>query len=153
MNSYEQRDKILLDMGFTSYAEYLESKLWARIRRRVYKVCQKCPCGKDATEIHHRSYKRQFLQGRGKIFQFLTPVCRECHEHIEFDGERKTSLDEANSRLDKIREKAEAKKIRMPPQTRTKPKKKKHIKKKRHFRKTRVKGTKDQCQPGLSSLE
>lgn len=104
VNRYAQRDAVLLQMGFANYQEYLASPLWARIRARVMKACDGlCICGKEATEIHHRSYKRRYMEGKGKINSFLTAICRECHDFIEFDeAGNKVPLGFANSRLDQL---------------------------------------------------
>lgn len=98
MNRYAQRDSVLRQMGY----DYLASPLWASIRRRIFRVCDICPCGDRATEIHHRTYKRRYLEGRGKIHQFLVPVCRSCHQRIEVDDGGKTPLGKANRLLDEI---------------------------------------------------
>ena len=110
MNRYKQRDDVLLQMGYSSYGDYLQSPLWARIRARVMQGCRGlCICGKPATEIHHRTYKRRYMEGRGKVTTFLTAICRECHEFIEFDeGGNKVSLGLANTRLEKLSQDADA---------------------------------------------
>lgn len=108
MNRYQQRDAVLKEMGFASYREYLASALWRRIRARLLKACPVCPCGKTAEQVHHRTYKRRYLEGRGKIHKYLVPICRECHESIEFEGSEKLSLGWANAKLDAIRAAAEA---------------------------------------------
>lgn len=125
MNRYQQRDAVLRTMGFSSYAEYLASPLWRSIRARLFKVCDQCPCGKKAEQAHHRTYKRRYLEGRGKIHKFITPICGECHEEIEFEGGEKLSLGWANSKLDAIRDEAESRGIILPRATRIKRKSKK----------------------------
>ena len=116
MNRYKQRDEVLSQMGFPSYDDYLRSPLWARIRARVMKSCgELCICGQSATEIHHRSYKRRYMEGRGKVTTFLTAICRKCHHFIEFDEEgKKTPLGLANTRLEKLARDAEDAGIRRP---------------------------------------
>lgn len=118
MNRYAQRDKVLLEMGFSSYREYLDSKLWKSIRARIFRVCSICVCGEPATECHHRSYKRRYLEGRGRIHKYITPVCRKCHQQIEFEGSEKMSLGWANARLLKIQEEAEKRGIKVPKKAR-----------------------------------
>lgn len=108
MNRYAQRDRVLNEMGFASYRDYLASPLWQRIRARMLKACPTCPCGKPAEQIHHRTYKRRYLEGRGLIHKYLVPICRTCHEAIEFEGSEKLSLGWANAKLDEIREVAES---------------------------------------------
>lgn len=114
MNRYQQRESVLKSMGFATYADYLQSPLWAKVRRRLFKRCSTCPCGKPATEAHHMSYKRRYLEGRGKIHKFIVPVCRACHQRIEFDAGGKTALGHANRILHEIRAEAEARGVRLP---------------------------------------
>jgi hypothetical protein len=118
MNRYKQRDEVLAKMGYASYQAYLASPLWAMVRRRLFAICDRCPCGEPATEAHHMSYKRKYLEGRGKYYKYITPVCRKCHESIEFDERGKTPLGWANHRLQDIREDAESRGIKMPYKTR-----------------------------------
>ena len=118
MNRYAQRDAVLLEMGFSSYREYLNSSLWKSIRKRLLKACCVCVCGKPATEFHHRSYKRRYLEGRGKVHKFITPICRECHLKIEFEGSQKMSLGWANARLLEIQADAESRGIKLPRKSR-----------------------------------
>jgi hypothetical protein len=95
---HPEREASLKALGFRTYAEYLASPMWERIRENVLTkarfVCA-C-CGERATQIHHRSY--DFLTMRGSAPKNLTPVCRRCHTAMEFDGERKVELEEANAR-------------------------------------------------------
>jgi len=100
VNRYKQRDAVLRDMGYESYDAYLRSPLWKRIRARLLKKCDTCVCGAPATEFHHRSYKRRYLEGRGKIYKFIVPICRQCHAEIEFDDGAKLCLGWANAKLD-----------------------------------------------------
>ena len=122
MNRYKQRDDVLRSMGFASYAAYLASPLWKRIRARLFKVCDKCVCGAPATQFHHKTYKRKYMKGRGKIHKYIVPLCRECHKAIEFDGSQKKSLGWANNKLDMIRADAESRGIRMPAKAKLKSK-------------------------------
>lgn len=96
---YEQRDRVLRQMGFANYGEYLRSGLWRRIRARRLAVdegrCRKC--GQEATQVHHTHYHPLVLMGRK--LRGLVSVCEDCHERAEFDGSRKCSPHEANSRL------------------------------------------------------
>jgi len=78
------RARTLYCLGFSSYREYLRSKLWRGIRQRVFaakgRICVLCGC--KAAQIHHRSYDRATLMGL--LLTFLEPVCVKCHEEIEF---------------------------------------------------------------------
>jgi 5-methylcytosine-specific restriction endonuclease McrA len=78
---------------------YLKSDLWKAIRRRVLERDGKrcCRCKRPASVVHHQSYDKDVLAGTADYM--LTSLCFDCHAFIEFDGDRKTSLDEANERL------------------------------------------------------
>jgi|SRR6185295_14794952 len=97
--SYSDRNRMLLEMGFASYAAYLRSQLWASIRRRVYEIkggwCYLC--GRQATELHHNRYHLADLEGRR--LRYISPICRGCHHGIEFDGHRKLGVREASKRF------------------------------------------------------
>ena len=89
---YRTRQLILLELGFSNYKDYLASSLWREIRQKVYKEKGNgCfLCGLPATELHHNRYHRNDLTG--KKIKFINPVCRECHQSIEFqqDGSKST---------------------------------------------------------------
>jgi len=72
--------------------EYLPSKLWHKIRRRVLKRDEKtCVfCRGHADVVHHRSYERDVLEG--KADHMLVSLCRACHDYIHIDdvGRRRT---------------------------------------------------------------
>lgn len=102
--AYQSRLRNLKAIGFNSYPEYLRSDLWAAIRRRVFKeISDKCnACNAPATEVHHRDYKTHMLLGH--YIGDLVPLCRTCHNHIEFnsDGTKVVTLEEVNRRLKKL---------------------------------------------------
>lgn len=118
-NRYAQRDEILKEMGFASYAAYLASPLWGRVRARLFRVCDKCVCGEPATQFHHLTYKRKFLEGRGgKIHKYIVPLCRKCHHFIEFEDGKKVPMGRANARLEDLRAEYESRGIRAPSKAR-----------------------------------
>lgn len=89
---YEERDRILKEMGYCDYNEYLESALWARIRTKVLNSSGgKCRlCREPAVIVHHRNYK--FLTMKGVTWRkSLIPLCNKCHYILEFDSDVKTS--------------------------------------------------------------
>lgn len=96
---YMARNAILAELGFASYADYLRSRLWISIRRRVLgggKACQLC--GERATQVHHSRYTIGNL--RGTSTRYLFPVCGDCHAAAErHTNGRKRSLPEANAAL------------------------------------------------------
>jgi 5-methylcytosine-specific restriction endonuclease McrA len=84
MVPYQRRNKLLSEMRFGSYAEYLESDLWKEIRNRVLiRDGLRCRvCASEATQVHHKSYDRCVLAGES-IDQLIS-ICETCHEAIEF---------------------------------------------------------------------
>jgi hypothetical protein len=101
---YGKRNKMLAHIGFQSYAEYLASPLWAKIRRRVFARGWECyVCEEPSTCIHHDSYDMDTLLG--KSLAWLFPLCAECHHQIEFDDvtHRKLLPEETRRRLRELR--------------------------------------------------
>ena len=100
-NGYEARSFFLHQMGFSSYAEYLDSDLWATIRRRaLVRDRHRCrACGRRAFQVHHRAYSLKALLGLD--LGPLLSICEDCHEWAERTREgKKRSLEMANKRLD-----------------------------------------------------
>ena len=98
--SRTQRDYVLKLYGFASYKCYLQSELWSSIRAkamREMKCC--CGCGARPTQVHHKSYTEANLLGHD--LRGLVGLNGHCHHGIEFDGDRKTSLGQANGWLRK----------------------------------------------------
>ena len=66
-------------------SEYLPSKLWKSIKRRVLKrdgkVCQLCT-GRGGI-VHHRSYDLEVLEGSADYL--LVTLCEGCHSLVHFD--------------------------------------------------------------------
>ena len=60
-----------------SYAVYLKSKLWRRIRKRIMErdryLCRDCGCG--AEHVHHLSYGPLVMMGKDDI-----SLCVPCHD-------------------------------------------------------------------------
>jgi hypothetical protein len=85
--------------GCKDYGEYLKSDLWASIRARVFSTKgTKCICcDSKADSIHHKSYNRAALDGTK--LRNLVPICKKCHEDIEFSDGEKNGLSEANRKL------------------------------------------------------
>lgn len=92
-DTYEKRNQLLLDMGYTCYDDYLSSSLWQSIRARaLYRYGGLCRfCLNSATEVHHLRYDSATLLG--KTLTALVPLCRRCHHKLEFSKRgRKYSL-------------------------------------------------------------
>ena len=100
---YESRYKYLRYLGFKSYKEYLASDLWKEIRRKAFKCHgRECYlCDKPATELHHNRYSLKDLQG--KRLKFIKPVCRQCHEEIEFKNGEKATVGQAKMAFNRKR--------------------------------------------------
>lgn len=81
--SYGARIVILSRMGFMSYAEYCESKLWKSIKDRVFKEkgANCVLCRRKAKNVHHHSYAEDVLDGSN--IAPLFPMCRLCHDRLE----------------------------------------------------------------------
>ncbi len=81
-------DVVLMDYQ-GEYLEYLESKEWKKIKRRILKrdrnTCARC--GGRGTVVHHRSYKPEVLEG--KADHVLVTICSPCHKVIHFDDSGK----------------------------------------------------------------
>jgi hypothetical protein len=96
-DAYRGRDRILRELGFEAYADYLASELWATIRKRVLGkekwTCKRC--GRKGTQVHHIQYTKENLSGRS--LSRMVCLCAHCHEKSERlpDG-TKTTLAEAN---------------------------------------------------------
>ena len=63
--TYAQRNVLLLQMGFSSYDEYLAGVLWAEIRDAIMDRDNHCCqlCGKSAEVVHHLDYNEATLLG------------------------------------------------------------------------------------------
>ena len=85
LDTYSERHKVLYSLGFKSYADYLVSGLWKKIRQRAFiingRTCKLCPAKADV--LHHQDYTRETLLG--KKISNLKPICNACHSLIEFD--------------------------------------------------------------------
>ncbi len=101
---YRERNRNLHAMGYSSYAEYLQSDLWKGIRSRVLLPDTKCYiCDRLATQLHHTAYRKCDLEGRD--LRRLIPLCHPCHERIEFrdgDGE-KLNIRQARIKMNQLR--------------------------------------------------
>jgi hypothetical protein len=99
-SQYRRRAVNLAKLGFASYAAYLRSDLWRKIRMRVLAkhrhVCKRCK-GR-ATQVHHRKYVMKAMTGEN--LGLLIPLCGPCHEFCEWDGNRKTMPGGANGRVE-----------------------------------------------------
>lgn len=93
---YEDRNDTLKAMGLGTYAEYLKSAMWERIRDSVMQDGPLCVCcnSKKATQVHHLSYDYSVLVGED--ISKLAPVCGACHHRAEFSGKKKNDLATAN---------------------------------------------------------
>ena len=102
VRQYTRRNEILARMGYPTYAAYLASPLWAKVRRAFFADVERdflggdrpCwSCGAHATQVHHGRYTKKNLTGES--FHHLYAVCRKCHEACEFsdDGEKLSPRD------------------------------------------------------------
>lgn len=81
----EDRETILVRLGYGDYESYLLSPLWRKIRRRILKrggfICVRC--GDRATHVHHLAYTQAVLKGDDD--SELVSGCAPCHKKVEFD--------------------------------------------------------------------
>lgn len=97
---YKNRNRVLRDVGYGNYKEYLNGDEWAAIRESVLardgRAC--LACGRPATCVHHTNYKKSTIMG-GSI-EALVSLCRSCHQFIEFDRDgNKLHIMDVNDRL------------------------------------------------------
>lgn len=86
----KDRESSLEVLGYDTYTAYLNSALWAKIRRRVYaRANGKCEaCGERKPEnVHHWSYSVATLLG--KKLKHLEAVCKICHDQFHEEPARK----------------------------------------------------------------
>ena len=97
--AYQQRNNVLLVMGFTSYAQYQRSDLWKGIRKRQLLKQPWCTgCGGKAWQVHHLRYDKLTMMGR--CSKSLVSVCGRCHFSCEFDALGcKLCIDDVNKQL------------------------------------------------------
>lgn len=64
-----------------NYRRYLRTRAWREKRDEILEyydhICMYC--GKKATQVHHRNYKRCFGKER---MSDLEPLCKKCHKMI-----------------------------------------------------------------------
>lgn len=89
-------DQVYLFDKYPDYRAYLGGPEWAELRERVFKKKWKfCyACGKPASQVHHRNYKRNTM--RGRRLRDLLPLCRGCHHWAHYQAK---SLKETNELL------------------------------------------------------
>ena len=97
MNIYVERSKLLIEMGFANYKEYLKSPLWKAISQNVLRRdSYRCTrCGRRAWQVHHGSYTRNVLEGDD--LTKLYSVCWQCHNKAEFRKGKKTYIQSATA--------------------------------------------------------
>lgn len=95
---YSSRNEKLSSVGYKSYHEYLNSEDWKRLRERKLRRYPNCLiCSNRATQVHHLKYDWPTLLGLEQ--HRLVQLCRDCHQSIEIDGDKKRTLRQANAEL------------------------------------------------------
>lgn len=76
-------------VGYKSYTDYLNSKVWKAIRLQVFEIKGRFCwlCGIACNQVHHQRYRKVDLNGT--CLDFLFPICADCHTKIEFEGAKK----------------------------------------------------------------
>jgi len=139
MIDYENRDELLVALGWSTYDEYLLSQRWAKIRRRVLLAnnMQCVVCGEPASQVHHLRYDKATLLG--KDLDGLVSICPTCHHLLEYDTSgKKRTPQEANAALSHIQQFANS------------PRKTKHNKLHSSTRTPKHRGTKKPKTSGIS---
>lgn len=93
VTGYLDRNNVLAGMGFTTYAAYLASDIWAGIKARVLVPGRTgCAlCRSRARVVHHHAYTAENLAGVSLAGMY--PLCFGCHETVEHGrGGRKLSF-------------------------------------------------------------
>lgn len=100
--AYTRRNDRLSGLGYASYAEYLKSEDWKKIREAKLRKFPGCLlCGRKAEQVHHLDYANEVLLGL--VPQLLVTLCDGCHEAIEFSpGGEKRAMGEANVELRRL---------------------------------------------------
>lgn len=84
--AYSDRNRLVVELGYENYNDYLSSPLWAGIRTRVLAhlnpICRLC--GKAGKQIHHLNYSRDTLLG--KKLDGMIVLCYRCHRKCEYKG-------------------------------------------------------------------
>jgi hypothetical protein len=90
---YARRDRVLYQLGFSSYREYLNSQYWKAIRAAKMLNTPDCEiCDRPATQVHHLDYSEETLRGRKE--ESLVSICGGCHLRLEFYLGCKTTPEE-----------------------------------------------------------
>jgi 5-methylcytosine-specific restriction endonuclease McrA len=86
-------------LGYNSYAEYLSSHLWQTIRQQaLYRDNGLCRiCHRPASCVHHFDYRLKTMKGENP--HCLVSLCDDCHYRVEFDGDKKRTLSQAQKML------------------------------------------------------
>jgi hypothetical protein len=121
---YKNRDKILEELGYDDYRDYLKSDLWEEIRWKVIKAGRgRCICcgGSRASvatdesmwqtgldkeglilQVHHMVYTKENLSGES-IYGLVT-ICRGCHSECEVTPKTKENIRNKNDKIVGIEE-------------------------------------------------
>jgi len=104
VSEYAKRNENVRKLGFKDYAQYLNSSLWADIRKRHFQTsgfaCY--GCGNRAYQVHHRHYDLSVLNGQK--LDGLVSLCDTCHRKIEFNenGEKDLCVESVNFKLEHL---------------------------------------------------
>lgn len=103
LRAYVNRNKRLAKMGFPSYRAYLDSGMWASIRKPILQRDEwRCVlCGERANQVHHRSYSTRTLMGEAP--ENLFSLCGRCHESVEFEEGSKRRMCDVNSTFEEMK--------------------------------------------------
>lgn len=107
--SCHQRNEMLRELGFATYADYLCSPLWQSIRKSMLAKHKRCfRCGQvGPRQIHHHFYSKGNLSGQTE--KGLYTLCRPCHEGLEMQDGQKVPLKRVEKAFRKMANRKEVK--------------------------------------------
>ena len=97
VRAYGCRAATLKDLGFASYADYLKSDTWTKIRTSILAGSRCYGCGSSPDQVHHGDYAEDTLTGARR--DGLYAVCFACHGAVEFapDGRKRSPAEATRS--------------------------------------------------------
>lgn len=93
---FEDRNKRLIGLGYSSYDDYTSSDHWKQFRDQVLRMtprrCTACSDDEARLELHHRTYWRL---GR-EFLEDVSLLCGRCHDTVhKISSWENVSIDEA----------------------------------------------------------
>lgn len=110
----ELKRERLRELGYRSYAAYLRSNHWERVRRdwRISGRPKRCEvCGDREYQLHHRTYERLGAE----LLSDLQALCERCHSlHHQLEREGHETIDFSPERAAQYAEKRTDRNVEKP---------------------------------------